>query len=199
MNQENFGKILGLSQDSISAIETGKNRPTIPVMQIMHKRWNVNLEWLMLGKGASFHHLPVPINEESILMLPLLNNQASQAKDSPAETYETVDYFPLSSTLFKGFQFDRLCVIRENSDSMEPVIFRGDYLVCEHETQNLSDGLYVLSRNGYLFSRRLYFRLDGKIQISPDNNRYPVEEISAADLKKLCIYGKIIWRIQQII
>ncbi|NPV00548.1 MAG: helix-turn-helix domain-containing protein [Brevinematales bacterium] len=198
LNQETFGNKLGLSQDSISAIETGKNRPTIPVMQIMNREWNVNLEWLMLGKGAPFHHHPVPLNEESILMIPLISNETPVSGEGKEETPDVHDYFPISSTLVKDIDKEKLFAIRETSDSMEPTIYRGDYLFLQSNPELLSDGIYILNRNGYLFSRRIYFRLDGKILINPDNNRYPSEEIAASDIKKLNIFGKVILRIQLI-
>ena len=198
LNQDTFGHKLGLSQDSISAIETGKNRPTIPVMQIMNREWNVNLEWLMLGKGAPFHHHPVPLNEESILMIPLISNETPITTEGDEQKPDIHDYFPISSSLVKDIDKEKLFAIRETSDSMEPTIFRGDYLFLQSNPELLSDGIYILNRNGYLFSRRIYFRLDGKILINPDNNRYPSEEIPASDIKKLNIFGKVILRIQLI-
>lgn len=54
--QSDFGKIFSLSQDAISAIETGRNKPTIGVLIKLYKDYDVNLGWLLVGDGNMFRN-----------------------------------------------------------------------------------------------------------------------------------------------
>lgn len=52
--QNGFGEIMGLSQDSISAIERNKNNPNVKILEILHIKYKVNLNWLIAGTGIKF-------------------------------------------------------------------------------------------------------------------------------------------------
>jgi len=49
--QEVFGESIGLKQSNITDIERGKAFPNFNIMEIVHKKFNVNLNWLICGTG----------------------------------------------------------------------------------------------------------------------------------------------------
>lgn len=52
--QADFGKLFNLSQDAISAIETGRNKPTVAILTQLYTAHNVDLGWLLTGEGTMF-------------------------------------------------------------------------------------------------------------------------------------------------
>jgi transcriptional regulator with XRE-family HTH domain len=50
-NQESFGINLGTNQVSIAEIENGKKNPNLDILVVLHKKFQVNLNWLICGTG----------------------------------------------------------------------------------------------------------------------------------------------------
>lgn len=53
-NQTDFSKKIGIKQNHLSAMEIGQNKLNISVMQTLVDQLNVNLNWLISGKGGMF-------------------------------------------------------------------------------------------------------------------------------------------------
>ncbi|MDK0692443.1 helix-turn-helix transcriptional regulator [Clostridium perfringens] len=54
LSQETFGKLLFISQDTISMIERGKRVPTLRLLVDICKKFSINWQWLILGKGEKY-------------------------------------------------------------------------------------------------------------------------------------------------
>lgn len=54
LSQANFGKSLFISQDSVSLLERGKQNPTERQIADICYKFDVNVEWLMFGKGEMY-------------------------------------------------------------------------------------------------------------------------------------------------
>ena len=52
MNQEVFGNELNTNQAGITDIERGKKMPSIEVMEIIHNKFRVDLNWFVVGTGS---------------------------------------------------------------------------------------------------------------------------------------------------
>jgi transcriptional regulator with XRE-family HTH domain len=52
LNQEAFGFNLGTNQVGITDIERGRKNLSIEIMEILHKKFFVNLNWLICGTGS---------------------------------------------------------------------------------------------------------------------------------------------------
>jgi len=57
LNQTEFGEKIGLKQNSIALIETGKRNLSSPAMTAICTVFNVNEEWLRTGEGEMFEEL----------------------------------------------------------------------------------------------------------------------------------------------
>jgi len=51
INQSEMGKLLDLSQSTITGIEKGKSFPTIPTIITLMENCNLNVKWLLTGEG----------------------------------------------------------------------------------------------------------------------------------------------------
>ena len=58
MNQKDFGKMIGLTQTSLSMIEVGANIVTEKNIKLICATFNVREEWLREGKGKIFNNSP---------------------------------------------------------------------------------------------------------------------------------------------
>lgn len=47
LNQVDFAKVIGISQSTLSDIESGKSNPSIETLISLHEKYNVNLNWLI--------------------------------------------------------------------------------------------------------------------------------------------------------
>lgn len=54
LSQETFGKLLFVSQDTISMIERGKRVPTLRLLVDICKEFSINWQWLILGEGEKY-------------------------------------------------------------------------------------------------------------------------------------------------
>jgi transcriptional regulator with XRE-family HTH domain len=56
LNQENFGNDLGTNQVGITDIERGKKNVSIEILDILHTKFFINLNWLICGTGDIKHN-----------------------------------------------------------------------------------------------------------------------------------------------
>lgn len=54
LSQKSFGKLLLVSQDTVSMIESGKRVPTLRLLVDICKEFSINWQWLILGKGEKY-------------------------------------------------------------------------------------------------------------------------------------------------
>lgn len=54
LNQEEFGKVLGVTKSSISNIESGRFNATDTTIKLICREFNVNELWLRTGQGDMF-------------------------------------------------------------------------------------------------------------------------------------------------
>lgn len=57
LNQEEFGKRIGIGKTSVSKLESGENNPSEQTVILICREFNVNEEWLRTGKGEIFEQL----------------------------------------------------------------------------------------------------------------------------------------------
>ena len=58
LNQEEFGKRVGLAQAALSMIESGNNPITNRNIKLICMTFNINEQWLRTGKGEMFNASP---------------------------------------------------------------------------------------------------------------------------------------------
>ncbi len=94
LNQKDFGKMIGLTQTSLSMIEVGTNILTEKNIKLICATFNVREEWLREGKGKIFNDSPyvkeicdilgdlTPDTQKSLLLIAkeLLKVEQKQAK-----------------------------------------------------------------------------------------------------------------------
>lgn len=204
--QTDYGKLFDLSQDAISAIETGKNNPTIDVMTILHDQFDVNLEWLILGKDPMFNPHPVAVSNE--MAYEILKDVPADLKRTETVAYipvanagtsqpESICYLTVSRMLVHMHPRDKLKSIRMEGDSMQPYLYPGDYIVYVEDYVPGVDGIYALRRDGNLLVKRVFFKNNGSVLLYSENEKYPTEEVPSTEIKSINFVGKMILKVQK--
>ena len=81
--------------------------------------------------------------------------------------------YPLPNTVY-ALQID--------SNTMEPYVVRGDWVLFSPVRNLDQDGCYVLSIRGRTTVRRLQILASGRLKLIPENIRYPSEDVAASDV-----------------
>jgi transcriptional regulator with XRE-family HTH domain len=87
-NQEKFAMNLETNQPGIADIENGRKDVSISSMIILHKKFGVNLNWLIAGTGSSRYERPplAPVTEQS----PSIQENLKMVIDAQKETIEAL-------------------------------------------------------------------------------------------------------------
>lgn len=93
-----FAKIIGIKQAALSHILTGKNNPSLDVIMKINQAYpNVNLEWLLYGKGemGSVESNTASANEETnnsgLLFADLPTNISESPLQSKVESPQCIE------------------------------------------------------------------------------------------------------------
>ena len=55
MNQQNFAQFLGMAPATLSSILSERTKPTLNTIEAIKNKFpNINIDWLMFGKGSMF-------------------------------------------------------------------------------------------------------------------------------------------------
>ena len=201
LKQADLGQVLKLSQDAISAIETGRNKPTLEVLTVLYNNYEVNIEWLLTGNGRMFMN---GVDEDVIekkqvaVYVPVLGVKVSAGYGTSAEPnpFETSEYLPIASSIVGSYPAEKLRSIKVASDVMYPSLMIGDYVIYVEGFLPETDGIYIMNKSGVLSAQRIVFRTDGSVLICPDNKKYPQEELAQGKVKLLNLVGKVVSKIQ---
>lgn len=195
--QTEFGKFFDLSQDSISAIETGRNKPTISVLLKLKNDFDIDIEWLLAGKGSMFHTTKLVSGEDIIIPIPILENitSANYGKDH-YNTKKSNHIIPITQHLIANLPREKIKALEIQDNAMEPSLFIRDIVMFMEENLPKTDGIYIINRNGKLIAKRIFYKTNGNILIQSDNSIYPTEELTPAEQKNLVLVGKTLWKFQ---
>ena len=202
LNQKEFGDILGVSQRAISNWESGRNEPSIEVLNSISTKWAINPTWLLTGRGEMF------LKDESkqIAIQKTQNNQDEITLNYYPEVYAAAgygatnqDFTPVETiTLPKKFLIEilnifptyPLDIIKVIGDSMEPYIQDGETVLVERNPKPRNGDIVIANINGEVYIKRIEKDPFGKwIKFISDNPLYETFKIEGEDLKSVDIIG----------
>lgn len=204
LKQQQLAKLTGITQASISDLETGKSQASSYSASIA-KACGVDAVWLESGKGQmvypetelSAYSNRSPSKDDYALI------QQYTASGECGDGYHN-GHVELSDGLaFKrdwlariGAKAENLAVIYASGDSMEPYIFDGDVVLFDTTDIEPRHGqVYVVRRPDYSVSiKRLVQQLTGDWVIKSDNPDRSDEKVSAETIHELPFVGRVIWR-----
>lgn len=197
LTQEQLASRSGLSQTTISNIETGRNASTSEVVALA-RALRVEPEYLQTGRPQDKRRTAVTVEPDRFLTIPVFNVIGAAGNGAAMPENETViDQIRISRqwlTRNLGMTaFGGLVVISAYGDSMVPTFNDGDILLVDTSQEKITiDGVFVLKANDRLYIKRVRQRLDGKFIVSSDNpSAGTPEELNGEH--RVDVLGRVVW------
>ncbi|MCA6363594.1 MAG: helix-turn-helix domain-containing protein [Bacteroidetes bacterium] len=198
LSQTIFAAEIGITQTSLSQIESGKNGISYDVYKAIITRFKVDPFWLMEGNGEMFRK---PDTQRSGSVLPLVVTVADDGEENivmvdrkAAAGYlrgaEDPTYFEkLPAFRLPGYYGRTFRAFEIMGDSMQPGIRPGDYIVGGYEeslTHIRSNHIYVaVLKDGSIVAKRIVPLQDNEYEFRSDNAEFAPYKVSAADIAQI--------------
>lgn len=212
LNQTQLGKMIGISQSSISDLESGETKePMATTLIALCAALRVRQPWLtreegemeegppVIGHSARDVALPFDPNP-AIIEIPMFDVAASMGLGAAMPEHDTVvDHLRLTRTwvqrnLPSASSTTNLAVISAYGDSMLPTFNDGDILLIDRAVRTVRlDAVYVLSFHDELYIKRIQRRPDGSIAIISDNKVYEPIIVSPGEKDSVQVLGRVLW------
>jgi len=155
MRQQEFAAGLGINASAISQMESNRTKPSLDTLILIAQRYEVDLHWLLTGKGSMFVNANPKASEPARKQLDelqnILNDRLSEiiqtkadiqrhdvfdikvsgeiAAGLPVESIDhELDVVTVKRSLVKGNPEELVC-LRVNGHSMEPEIRHNDVIL----------------------------------------------------------------------
>ena len=205
LTQKDFAEKINIPQSTLSSIENEKWFPSSEIILSLVQNTDINLYWLLTGKGEMFIGRPEPAEsynkqgtEEDFILVPVMSGEISDGGGLiPDETIELRLAFRRDWIKRHGDPRN-MSLIRVKGDSMEPTFYSGDLVLVDHSKNYLDPqgGVYAISIDNHIMIKRLQILYpERKIKVISDNPKY---ESFIVHPDELIINGKVIWFAREI-
>lgn len=207
-----LAKSAGVSQSGFQRYLAG-GQPTRKVLIALAQAAQVDLGWLMTGKGdprqSDDPHFGLDGSIRSLTRLPLYKNEPERQEATllaadPAAGTAPAEELPLKPDTVAGLGFCRFWLSKHGMDatsmaglymsgnSMEPTIASGDTILVNISQRDIVDGdIYALRSKNTVLIKRIQNELDGHLLLLSDNTIFKPVEVLRADID---IIGRVVWR-----
>lgn len=196
-----FARMCEIPESSLRNYLNGRI-PGIDIVSKISVATGSSIEWLISGRGSksgtaqSQLQIVGDADLPGFTLVPRLDIQASAGNGALALSEEPIDFLAFQESWLRARNINPKYarVLTTKGDSMEPTIRDGDVLLVDSSIDRLRDNsIYIVVFNGLVLVKRVHGRFDGSIMLISDNERYPPETISPADVPNLHIAGRVMW------
>jgi phage repressor protein C with HTH and peptisase S24 domain len=209
---------MGISQGGYSGLENNKSDPSAESLKNLIKRTNINLYWLLTGKGnperdkdgISLNSLPRPavtfvknikeipsdIRIEEYVTIPLV--AGSIAAGDPIISEEMIEGWAVIQRSQVGKRENLVAIKLDEKDgkSMEPLIRAGSMVAIDREDKEIVKGKPFAVRTSWGCTVKFVKRAPDALILIPQNKDYEPEILDLGDLSYDPIVGRVIWNWQ---
>ena len=181
-----FAESIGISRSHNYHLERGTQKPPREVLERLATVYNVNLNWLIHGKGPSGFGSD---NAE----IELFQQEAAAGRGREAEDYPERQSFQIPYSLIRPYRSESLRAVYVSGDSMiDEHICDGDIVVF-HPGLKEGNGIYVVAVGNSLLVKRVDFEISGSaIVLISANPAYKPRRYSRHELEHIRIVGRVI-------
>lgn len=184
-NYSDFARKIGVSPPSVKRWVENGYEPSRAVLVDMSERLNIDLVWLMTGKGnqdgtSSATEL-LSVSDDEYRDVPVYNLAASAGSgrlvtDENIENYLKFPYWWFNE---RNLTPSNIAALYTKGDSMEPTIPDNALLLIDQSKTYLSDGkIYIIRADDELYVKRIKRIIGGGIKLISDNTGYKPIELS---------------------
>ena len=181
-----FAESIGISRSHNYHLERGTQKPPREVLERLANNYNVNLNWLIHGKGPSGLDM-------DYLEIEIFDQEAAAGYGRETEDYPEKRYFNLPSSIIHPHRAENLKAVYVSGDSMvNDKIFNGD-IVIFNTRQIEGNGIYVVSIGNTLVVKRIDFDTKNKsLTFISANENYEPRQYSGQELDDIFIAGRVV-------
>lgn len=179
MSQGDFANEINVVQQQLSKYERGENKPSADFLVKLIEKVNVNVNWLLTGKGTMFNVISANFNRADAVEIKYYENPTL------IETIKNPD--------ITSIWIDRELVHniwRKSEDNLRIIQMPGDYMLGGHNYFSISNkdivlidmssknislsGIYAYTTQNekYIFIKAIQRLADGSIKFKSTNNNY---------------------------
>lgn len=197
LSQEALGKIVGLTQQAIQAIENGTTAQPRKIKQIA-LALGTTPEALLFGTGAAEPAAPYNVSDAKYAMIPryeIAGSMGNGHENSHEEISGSHAY--RRDWLEREKPLPAACVVIDAvGESMQPTIGDGDVVLINTLEKKISNGqVYAFNTEDGVRIKRLFRQLDGRVRVAsdnPDKITYPDEWLTPG--MDVAIIGRVVHR-----
>lgn len=208
-------EIAGVTDEQLRRWEKGKAKIPFISAHKLCAAANKSLEWLISDEtqppvfgsfptagnmfpkiGAIVDHFAKQ-HELGLIEVPCFNIELSCGSGAFLEAEGISEYAHFSAEWLRKqigpFKEDNLAIVGVVGDSMEPSVCRGDTLLIDQGSKQLTDNaIYAIRLDDAVMVKRLQKLPDG-IKVISDNRFYEPYELKGSQLQQLHIIGRVRW------
>jgi len=192
LSQVALGELIGQSQGAIAGWETGRNEPSLDMIEKVALKTKSDPAWIAFGRAQT----SALVGDERYVSVAIYDIQAAAGDGAIADGERTLGHKLFETELIRSLtnaQPSRLAVIRVRGDSMQETLFNGDHVLIDLDQRNVArEGIYVINVEDSLQVKRISMHPKTKLlTVRSDNPRYPSYDDLRGD--DLIVVGRAIW------
>lgn len=185
LSQTAFAQQLGMTQPSLSNLESGASLPSWETLQALHDAFHVSIDTLLGDSEATVK--PVTTTTDTTHRIPLLDQSvmAGYFAGTPDPDFSQEPRYLVHP------EFHNAIAVEVSGSSMEPTIKPRDILICtpiEVVDEQFDDNyIYVIVTADGALVKRVVNRsaADGTLVLKSDNREYDVQALSLSEVLQL--------------
>ena len=159
---------------------------------------NVSADWLMYGRGNPEDSFK-PVNSTyTTIPYKRISFQCGEGYEPSYEDLLDETFIKLENKFFVDNQVSpNHCIcVKVEGDSMEPLIYNGEYVVIDQNERNIREGkVYAFGVQGKMRIKRLYPKIDGSLVIKSENKNFEDDHVPPELMDSVVIIGRVVARI----
>jgi SOS-response transcriptional repressor LexA len=186
LSKTDFAESVGISRSHNYHLERGTQKPPREVLERLASVYNVNLNWLIYGKGSSGL-------ESNTVEIELLDQEAAAGLGREIADYIEKQYIPIIYDFLRPHRPENLKAVYVSGDSMiDERINDGDIAIFSTK-QTEGNGIYVVSIGNSLVIKRVDFDLTNQtITLISANTAYEPRRYCGYELENIRVAGRVI-------
>lgn len=206
MNQAELGAAAGVSKGAQLNYESGERSPNVEYLQavaaagvdVIYALTGVPANSPAVGRQIMSGAAPAPASNEDTIYVPLLSVTGSMGPGNELLSEDVIlNDVPFSrhwlATHLPRCRPAAIKLIHAYGDSMHGTLESGDFCLVDTDViEVLVDGVYVLEAHSRLFIKRVRQRLDGRYEVSSDNEAIKTSDILDGS-EQICIKGRVVY------
>jgi len=184
LSKSAFAESIGISRSHNYHLERGAQKPPREVLERLATVYNINLNWLIHGKGPSGI-------ESDCAEIELIEQEAAAGPGREAEGYSEIHYFQIPYSLIRPHRPENLKAVYVCGDSMIDERINDGDIVVFNTRQTEGNGIYVVSVGNSLVVKRVDFSAN-TIELISANPAYESRCYSGYELEDIRVAGRVI-------